>query len=199
MKRIVALLVLCLLLAGCANSHTERAKTVAPLPDTTMEHLTDAVLAVSLKQGGAYVDDTGKMQMDLTVYSYDRYDMAEIAALQVGDTLVRHAGSVKVTSKTQDAAGICLNGSIHLATDDSGIFYEVGAGNTKNWYPLGDVTIRVSADFKGIDSIAPERGEVTLYPGDFLVGAVTNYDFTPENTTVRVENGQIVEMHRKSN
>ena len=38
--------------------------------------------------------------------------------------------------------------------------------------------------------------EGVLYPGSFLVGEVKNYDFTPYNTTVRVEAGQIVEMTR---
>ena len=88
-KRILALLlVLCLLLAGCAASQTEVeivdepvieevvdeaeviveeaveqveeeteeapvGKTILPLPDTTMENLTDAILPVSLEKGDA--------------------------------------------------------------------------------------------------------------------------------------------------
>ena len=71
-----------------------------------------------------------------------------------------------------------------------------GADGVKNWYEIGEATIRVSADFRGLDKADPERGEVILYPGDFLVGAVTNYDFTPYNTAIRVEGGQIVEMNR---
>ena len=42
----------------------------------------------------------------------------------------------------------------------------------------------------------PDKGDVTLYPGSFLVGEVTDYNFTPYNTTIRVEEGQIVEMTR---
>ena len=49
---------------------------------------------------------------------------------------------------------------------------------------------------KGIDNADLEQSEVIVYPGDFLIGAVTNYDFTPYNTTTRVEDGQIVEMNR---
>lgn len=41
-----------------------------------------------------------------------------------------------------------------------------------------------------------EVGEIIIYPGDFLIGAVTNYDFTPYNTTIRIEDGQVVEMNR---
>ena len=87
-KTIALLIVFCLSLAGCAGSQsgvvrnaasvenpnstavqkddpadtepTEEARTIIPLPDTTMENLTDAILSVSLEEGRAYVDDTGK-------------------------------------------------------------------------------------------------------------------------------------------
>ena len=204
MKRITTLwIVLCLLLAGCAGYRTEETRRIMPLPDTTMENLTDAILSVSLEEGDAYVDDTGKMQMDLKIYSYDRYDMVDIAELKVGDTLVRHSGEVKVISKEQGENGrIYINGGLEnegfdLVTDDSGIFYEMGFNDVRNWYPVGEATIRVSADFRGVDRADLDLGEIVIYPGDFLIGAVTNYDFTPYNTTIRVEEGQIVEMTRR--
>ena len=229
-KIIVLFMASCLLLAGCANpqtngggnevlsdpkssevvensdtantEQTEDAHTITPLPDTTMENLTDAILSVSLEDGDAYVDDSGIMRMDLMIYTYDKYDMVDIANLKVGDTIVRHSGEVIVVSKEQNEAGtIYINGGLEndgfdLVTDDCGIFYEIGFSDTKNWYEVGEATIRVSADFKGIDSADPELGEVVIYPGDFLIGAVKNYNFTPYNTTIRVEDGQIVEMNR---
>ena len=60
----------------------------------------------------------------------------------------------------------------------------------------GEATIRVSADFRGSDRSDLDKGEVIIYPGDFLIGDVANYNFTPYNTTIRVENDQIVEMNR---
>lgn len=229
-KTIVLWMVFCLLLTGCAASQKgngeneipsdiaaskamvssdtdsteqpEETHTITPLPDTTMENLTDAILSVSLDEGNAYVDDSGRMQMDLKIYTYDTYDMVDIANLKVGDTVVRHYGEVKVVSKEQSETGtISINGGLEnggfdLVTDDCGIFYETGFNDVKNWYEIGEATIRVSADFKGIDNADLEQGEVIIYPGDFLIGAVTNYDFTPYNTTIRVEDGQIVEMNR---
>lgn len=215
----------CMFLAGCSGSPTdgsgntspavtEDSVTVAagqpddlriirPLPDTTMENLTDAILSVSLDEGDAYVDDNGRMQMDLKIYSYDRYDMVDIANLRIGDILVRHSGEVAVTSIEQNAAGTIYinggldNGGFDLVTDECGIFYEMGYNDHKNWYQVGEATIRVSVDFEGLDRADPELGEVMIYPGDFLIGAVPNYDFTPYNTTVRVADGQIVEMTRR--
>ena len=181
---------------------TEPALVISPLPDTTMDNLTDAILSVSLAEGDAYVDDTGIMRMDLKIYAYDKYDMVDIASLKVGDTIIRHSGEVKVISKEQNEAGTIYinggleNGGFDLVTNDCGIFYETGFNDVKNWYEIGETTIRVSVDFQGIDHADLEKGEVVIYPGDFLVGAVTNYDFTPYNTTIRVENGQIVEMNR---
>ena len=229
-KTIVLWMVFCLLLTGCAASQKgngeneipsdiaaskamvssdtdsteqpEETHTITPLPDTTMEKLTDAILSVSLDEGNAYVDDNGRMQMDLKIYTYDKYDMVDIANLKVGDTVVRHFGEVKVVSKEQNEAGTIYinggleNGGFDLVTDDCGIFYETGFNDVKNWYEIGKATIRVSVDFKGYDNADLEQGEVIIYPGDFLIGAVTNYDFTPYNTTIRVEDGQIVEMNR---
>ena len=228
MKKWMLLMVaVCLLLAGCSQSeqdadtdtttetieeadqsaseNTEQEETavvVYPLPDATMENLTDAILAVSLEEGDAYVDDTGKMQMNVKIYTYDKYDMVDIANLKEGDTIVTHAGEVVVTSLERTQGGLILinggleEGGFDLFTDDSGIFYESGFNDVKNWYEVGTATIRVSADFEGRDNSNPDQGEVVLYPGSFLVGEVTDYNFTPYNTTIRVEGGQIVEMNR---
>ena len=184
-----------------AASEKEPAHVINPLPDSTMDNLTDAILAVSLEEGGAYVDDTGKMQMDVKIYTYDKYDMVDIAQLKVGDIIVTHAGEVEVTSLEENSIGIIVNGGLEeggfdLVTDDSGIYFETGFNDAKNWYEVGEATIRVSADFEGHDMAAPDKGDVILYPGSFLVGEVTNYNFVPHNTTIRVEEGQIVEMTR---
>ena len=184
------------------TEQTEVGLTIHPLPDTTMENLTDAILSISLEEGGAYVDDSGAMQMDVTIYTYDKYDMVDIATLEVGDILVGHAGEVEVISKEQNEAGTIYinggleNGGFDLVTDEDGVFYEMGYSDHKSWYEVGKATIRVSADFEFTDSSDLDLGEVVYYPGSFLVGEVTNYDFTPYNTTIRVENGQIVELNR---
>ena len=185
-----------------ATEMVVEGKKIFPLPDTTMDNLSDAIVAVSLEADDAYVDDTGAMQMDLKIYSYDKFDMVDIAALEVGDIIVRYSGEVVVTSKEQNEAGIIsINGGVEaggfdLATEDSGIFYEVGLNDAKNWYEAGVATIPVSADFEFVDNADQEQGEIIFYPGSFLTEEITNYDFTPNNTTIRVEEGKIVEMNR---
>lgn len=203
-KLAIFLVVICLLFAGCKNENTP-ANTVNPLPDSTMENLTDAILSVSFEEGDAYVDDSGAMQMDLKIYTYDKYDMVDIAALKAGDIIVTHSGETEITSVETSESGIVYinggleNGGFDLVTDESGIYFETGFDDAKNWYEIGEATIRVSADFEGRDNYDPAEGETIIYPGSFLTGEVTNYDFTPYNTTVRVEEGQIVELIRIAN
>lgn len=232
MKKIIMLfVVLCLLFAGCAKTQddpgetvnppessapetpaaseepeevvpAEPAVTVNPLPDTTMENLTDTILSVSLEEGDAYLDDTGRLQMDLKIYSYDKYDMIDVANLKVGDTIVRQSGEVVVESiERSDAGLVSINGGLEaggfdLISEDNGIFYEIGFNDAKNWYEVGEATIRVSTELIFRDNGDPDAGEVIHYPGSFLVGEVTDYNFTPYNTTIRVEEGQVIEMDR---
>ena len=213
-KIIISLLVLCMILSGCGNSqetHTEivvtqpeaePVATIHPLPDSTMDAIENATFAISLEEGDAYVDDTGIMQMDVTIYSYDLFDMVDIAGLMPGDIIVTHSGEVEVSSVERNDYGTILinggmeEGGIDLFSDDGGVYYETGFNDAKNWYEVGEVTLRVSTDLEFRDSMDLEKGEQIYYAGSFLVGEVTDYHFEPHNTTVRTENGQIVFMER---
>ena len=222
-KCILMTLVICFLLTGCKSrdggngsdavpdvtqpisttaAAEQPASRILPLPDPTMANLNDATLSVSLEEGGAYVDDTGKMQMDVKIYTYDKYDMVDISMLKVGDILVTHSGDVEITALVREESGtVLINGGLDengfdLITDETGIFYERGYNDAKNWYEIGQATIRVSVDFMYHDTSDLEAGELLYYPGSFLIGEVTDYNFTPYNTTIRVEGGQIMEMHR---
>lgn len=224
-KLILILLVLCMILSGCRSSQDGQAETgvskpeaenaetapsviegaaatVYPLPDSTMDILNNATLAISLEEGDAYVDDTGIMQMNIKIYSYDLFDMVDISGLKSGDIIVTHFGEVLVSTVEQNAFGTIHinggleNGGMDLFSDGGGVYYETGFNDTKNWYEVGEVTLRVSSDLEFRDNADLEKGEQIYYAGSFLVGEVTDYHFTPHNTTVRTENGQIVSMER---
>ena len=85
---------------------------------------------------------------------------------------------------------------LDLFSDGGGVYYEAGFNDVKNWYEVGEATLRVSDELEFKNNIYPEKGEQIFYAGSFLVGEVTNYNFTPHNTTIRTENGQIVFMER---
>jgi hypothetical protein len=63
---------------------------------------------------------------------------------------------------------------------------------------LGEVTIRVSADLRFYDNSDLDKGEVMYYPGDFLTDkAGIVYHFVPDNTSIVIEDGKIIEMYRR--
>ena len=184
---------------------TESADSVTvvyPLPDSIMDNLSDCIVSIALEKDGAYLDETGKLNMEFTVYSYDRYDMVDISMLKVGDTLVTHAGEVEITSLESTGNGsISINGGLYengfdLVTEDDGIFYERGYNDAKNWHEVGKAILPVSADFEYHDLSDLDQGEKIYYAGSFLTNEITDYHFTPDNTMIRIENGEIIEMNR---
>lgn len=229
---ILSLLSLCMVLSGCSNAQADTTKpaastpdlgtvesaasssspdsssenkdtaTVYPLPDSTMDTLDNGTMAISLAEGDAYLDDTGVMQMKVTIYTYDLFDMVDIAGLKAGDIIVTHAGEVTISSVERNELGtVFINGGLEedgfdLFSDGGGVYYEIGFNDTKSWHEVGQATLRVSDELEFRDNIDPDKGEQIYYAGSFLVGEVTDYNFTPYNTTIRTENSQVVSMER---
>ena len=178
--------------------------TVSPLPvDVDMSALENCMVAVSFDKGDAYVDDTGKMQLAVTVYTFDLYDMIDIANLAIGDVIVIQGQDVLVKSLETIDSGILLinggaeNGGYDLWHENTGVYFEHGHNDAKAYYAIGNATIPVSGDFEFADSSDLEKGEVVYYPGDFLTEEANfEYGFTPYNTTIVIENGEVIHMTR---
>ena len=212
MKKIVCLLILCCFLTACAAlaetptvpEITDAGLRISPLPETIdLSHLDNCTVAVSLKEGDAYVDDTGAMQMKVTIYTYELFDLVDILQLKEGDILTIRGQEVCVTEVVRDESGLVqINGGLeqggyNLVTYDDGVFFEILPSDAKNWQVLGEATMRVSPDFIYTDSSDLDKGEVVYYPGDFLVeGTGIDYNFSPNNTTIVIENERIVAMNR---
>jgi len=179
-------------------------KTITPLPVTIdMNNLTDCTVAVSFNKGDAYVDDNGVMQLKVKVYTYDLYDMVDIAMLAVGDTIILRGKEMVITSLvTTDSGAVQINGGLdvggyELITTDYTVYFETGYSDVKTYFELGEATLPVSADFIFTDKMNLDKGEVIYYPGDFLTEeAGIFYCFTADNTTIVIQNGQIIEMER---
>ena len=218
MKKLLVLLMICCMCTACGTKEETKVDVpeqaeeivkeaaeeiveptvISPLPSTIdMTALDNCTLAVSFEEGDAYVDDTGKMQLKVTVYDYELFDMVDIANLKEGDTIVIQGNEVVVeTMETLESGLLFINGGMEeggydLWHDESGVYFEHGFNDAKAYQPIGEATIRVSVDFEGTN----ESGEVIYYPGSFLTdyhGVV--YDFTPYNTTIVVEDGQVLHM-----
>lgn len=183
------------------------ARTISPLPTgIDMEHLDDCTVAVSFEQGDAYVDETGAMQLKVKVYVYDTYDVVDISMLQVGDQITICQKNVTVESLERDESGTVIinggleNGGYELASSEESGFCAVGFDDLKQYYELGEATIPVSADFEFVDDSDPEKGSVTYYPGDLLTdGSGIEYNFVPNNTTITIQGGYVINMQRVYN
>ena len=220
MKKCMIGLLLCALLAGCTNagnqpeqpavpSQTETTVTEAavsvirPLPDTTMEALNDSIVNLSFGQNDFYRDASGSVLLRMQVYSYEKFDMVDIAGLKAGDTIILSGEEINVNSVERDNyGGVLVNGGLDeggfdLATDDEGIYYEHGYSDMKSWYLVGEAECNVADSFVFTDSSDLEVGTRTYTAEDFMNGnAVFDYGYLPQSTTVRIENGQIVAMER---
>ena len=153
--------------------------TVSPLPATIdINALDNCMVAVSFEKGDAYVDDAGVMQLDVTVYTYDLYDMVEIANLAEGDTIVIQGQDVVVTSLETIESGILLinggteNGGYDLWHNDSGVYFEQGYDDAKAYYALGSVTIPVSAACAIPSSRTSSRSKTACTPTTALPSSI---------------------------
>lgn len=177
---------------------------VSPLPGTIdLTQLDNCTVAVSLEAGDAYLDDTGTMQMKVIVYDYDLYDMVDISLLQVGDTIIIRGEEVLITELERDEeGGVAINGGLDLGgyelrTEENGVFFETGYSDVKSWYTIGEATIPVSPNFEYTDSSDPEGSVTVWYAGDFLLeDSGIEYQFTPYNTTITIEDGFVTAMSR---
>lgn len=224
-KTLLVILVLILslaLFAGCSTEtpNVEGTKTepaaveetkaeetkgniINPLPETLdINNLYDCTVSASLEKGDAYVDDSGKMVMKLKVYSYEMYDMADIASLKENDVIVRQNKEVTVTKIERLDSGLVRindgeeNGGFDLISNDSTVYYEIGMNDAKAYYELGEVTLPVSTEFMYFDESDPNGEATEYYPGDFLIDSGIEYNFNPNNTLVLIEDGVVIEMHK---
>jgi len=197
------------LITGCntqtGNKNEENnTKVISPLPETLdIKALDNCTVAVSLEKGDAKLSDSGKMVMDVTVYSYELYDMIDIASLKENDVIIRKNEEVTVTELERLDSGLVRinggeeNGGFDLVSNDSTVYYETGMNDIKAYYELGKVTLFVSDEFEYIDESDLDAEEKIYYPGDFLTDdADIEYNFSPNNTSIVIENGTIIKMNK---
>ena len=197
------------LFAGCStqteNKNEEiNTMTINPLPETvSIDNLNNCTVAVSLEKGDAKVSDSGKMVMDVTVYSYELYDMADIMSLNKDDIIVRKNEEIKVTELEHLDSGLVRinggeeNGGFDLVSNDGNVYYESGMNDMKAYYEVGKATIPVSDDFEYIDESDLDSEAKIYYSGDFLEDdSGIEYNFTPNNTSIVIENGTVIKMNK---
>lgn len=219
--RIFAILLLCIFLSGCVSPdsppeqttasvpvETKGEETVAeavirPLPDTTMEALENSVVHISFGQNDVCRKESGEIVLRMQIYAYEQFDLVDISGLKAGDTILLSGEEIPVESvERNDHGTVLLNGGLDaggfdLATGDAGTYFVHGYSDMKSWLPVGEAELAVTDSFLFLDSADPELGTVFYDAEDLLNGTPDAlFGYQPQNTTVRIENGQVAEMTR---
>ena len=184
-----------------AQQIAQEAKRVEPLPESLdLNALTDATVAASF--GAADISEKdGKMEITLTVYDYDVYDMVDIAQLAVGDTIVVDGKDMVVTSREDKDGFVAINGGLEqggvdLTSDDSGVYYAVGMDDAKSYHELGKITVPVAEGFVLTDNSDLEHPDETYAASDLAKLAASEPGFTANNTLATIEHGELTVLAR---
>ena len=95
-----------------------------------------------------------------------------------------------------DGMGGESEGGFNLTSSGGGTFCIVGLNDRHSYYEAGNVTIAVDQECVLIDDADLDNPGKTLYAGDLLSLEDDAYGYTPDNTTVTVAGGKIIEIHR---
>ena len=179
----------------------QEAKRIEPLPESLdLNALTDATVAASFGAEDISEKD-GKMEISLTVYDYDVYDMADIAQLAISDTIVVDGKDMVVASREDKAGFVTINGGLEqggvdLTSDDSSVYYAVGMDDAKSYHELGKITVPVAEGFVLTDNADPEHPDETYAAANLAELAASEPGFTANNTVATIEHGELTVLAR---
>ena len=206
---ILALILSMSLLSACKTQKESEieeitAKVINPLPETLdIKALDNCTVAVTLEKGAIFKDDNGTTVMDATVYSYELYDVVDVSELKENDVIVRKNEEITITGLERLESGLIRinggeeNGGFDLISNDNTAYYEIGMNDIKAYYELGKVKLSVSDEFEFIDSSDLDADEKIYSAEDFLSDdEKIEYNFTPNNTSIVIENGIVIKMNK---
>ena len=186
------------------------AQTVQPLAVFSItDPMEDGIYSAGFELSD--LEDTeGGYVLNASLYAYDQYDMVDIATLKPGDTLLVHDFNGEWVEKTIETVetndyGVTINGGMDfengldlaeedtcyrtLFWDDYPIYYEQGKALL---YLADDVVLNDSSAEPGAEPVVTAGAEA-------VAEAVASSDpyWVCTNTTLRIENGVVVEINRR--
>ena len=144
-------------------------------------------------------------ELTFTVYWEDTFDVVEISQLAPGDTLYVGDTVVDVETVEQDDGDLLINGGLDNGGvtlrpyDEDNCWKAVLEDDLHTYFNWGEATLPLSEDVTFTDGWDIEKDPVTVTGAEAVAEAITGAEmdaFIPENTTVRVEDGRIVEIVR---
>lgn len=226
MKRfIVMFMLLALVLAGCSapegSQATEAPDMTPPSPSPAAEEIApplpgfvaplsgalslplpeSCTVAASISEGDVFAAEDGKYAMKLSVYDYERFGAADVAAMDVGSVIVLGGEAISVSAIERSGESVIVNGGLdvggfELYPETDGVYYSRGYNDSRSYYEVGQLTLPIADSFVFTDASDLDQEPVDYSAEDLLPGGAVKYFFFPRNTTVRIENGSVLAMER---
>lgn len=178
---------------GQSNPGSDASSTGAPASSQSGEPAT----ATSAVQGRPAVE----VDLDNPAGTFAAaFDAVEVTQLKVGDTLTAAGQTLQITEIEELKNGdYNLNGGyekngITLAPDDGGTYRQIREDDAYYYQELGTVTVPLSDQFELVDNA--ENANQTWTAKDMTQFKDGDIPFTAHNTTVTVESGKILHIHR---
>ena len=198
MKKIICVLIaVSMLLCGLALAE---AKTIKPMaPDIDLAAPADGIYGVYFQPA-----DLAGGALKFTLYTEDCYDIVDISTMAPGDTIWLGGLDYEVESVEQ-SDDLLVNGGMDEGGFNMRPFEEdncwkvVLEDDYTTWSEVGETTLPLSGNVTFTDGWDIEKAPVTVSGAEAVAEAITGTDmdyFAYFNTTLRVENGEIVEIIR---
>ena len=187
------------------NAISPEARTIAPeAVAIDVNNLPDGEYHVAFNPGDVLSGASGIYMNAVHIYTMDWYDIVDISALKVGDTLIVEGEEVPVLSLEETEYGLSVNEgqdarAFDLATEeDSNGWFIRGLDDLRTYTERGVASLVVDPSATFTDGWDIEKEPVTAaYDG--IVEALRssgNDTFIPDNTTVTIASGKVVKIDR---
>lgn len=177
----------------------QEPKTVAPNPiEIDLEAPEDGIYSAAFTAA----DLTGTTLSNVHLYTADTYDIVDISTLEVGDTITIDGEDVEIKSIERDDL-VHINGGLEeggwdlKAQDESNCFVVFGLDDACTYTDHGAATLEVSEDVVFSDNaLMEDRTTTGIEDVTAAIAEGEAYGYDMYNTTLRVEDGKIVEINR---
>ena len=198
MKRVLCALTLAALLLCCMA--VAETKVIRPMYDEIdLAQPADGIYYVAFE-----ITDIADGMLRLTVYSQDCYDIADIAALSVWDTII--VGDDAIIVVTIDRGDdLLINGGLDedginlRAYDEDNCWRVAMEDDYASYTERGEAVWPLDDEVCFTDGWDIENEPIVITGADAVAKAIAETEmeyFDPYSTAVRVENGKIVEIER---
>lgn len=181
-------------------------KFIAPNPYyVDVENIEDGVYYAYIAEDGISETDDG-LTIEAEIYTMDTYDIADISQMAKGDVIYVKGQLFPIdTIEKNDFGLININGGLEnggtalIAEEESNCFVFAGMDMQRSYTSQGITKLAVADNVKVTDNYDdPNVGKE--YTGSDVVTVLkemtADYPLNCDNCSIRVENGQIAEIHR---